>query len=69
VDADIEIRAELPKDIEGIRELNARAFGQDLEPRIIEALRANRAALLSLVATERNEIVGHIMYSRADDTD
>jgi predicted N-acetyltransferase YhbS len=32
-------------------------------------LRANRAALLSLVATERNEIVGHIMYSRADDTD
>jgi len=59
----IEIREEQPSDIQAIREVNRRAFGQDQEGNIVDALRTNRAALLSLVAMLNDQIVGHIMYS------
>jgi putative acetyltransferase len=59
----IEIREEQPGDITAIRELNRRAFGQDQEGHIVDALRANGAALLSLVATLQSRVAGHIMYS------
>jgi putative acetyltransferase len=61
----IEIRAELTTDIPAIREVNQQAFAQDLEGRIVDALRSNGAALLSLVAIVNGEVVGHIMYSPA----
>jgi putative acetyltransferase len=59
----IEIREECPDDIAAVRDLNRRAFGQDQEGNIVDALRANGAALLSLVATVDDQVVGHIMYS------
>jgi putative acetyltransferase len=59
----IEIREERPDDIAAVRDLNKRAFGQDQESNIVDALRANGAALLSLVATVDDRVVGHIMYS------
>lgn len=59
----IEIRSEEPGDIEAIRDVNRRAFGQDQEGNIVDALRANGGALLSLVATTQGRVVGHIMYS------
>jgi putative acetyltransferase len=59
----IEIREEGPNDVAAIRDLNRRAFGQDQEGNIVDALRANGAALLSLVATLKHQVVGHIMYS------
>src|SRR5262245_32800409 len=59
----IEIREERPEEVAEIRELTRRAFGQDAEGKIIDALRSNGAALLSLVATVNGEIVGHILYS------
>src|SRR5947199_7751667 len=59
----IEIREECPDDIPAVRNLNRRAFGQDQESNIVDALRANGAALLSLVATLDDRVVGHIMYS------
>ncbi len=59
----IEIREERPDDIAAVRELNRRAFGQDQEGNIVDALMANGAALLSLVATLNDRVVGHIMYS------
>ena len=59
----IEIRHELPDDVAAIRDVNKRAFGQDQEGNIVEALRSNGAALLSLVADLNSEIVGHIMFS------
>jgi len=61
----IEIREEQPADIAAIRELNRLAFGQDQEGNIVDALRADGAALLSLVAVLSDRIVGHIMYSPA----
>jgi putative acetyltransferase len=59
----IEIRQEQPSDITAIRDVNGRAFGQDQEGNIVDALRVNGAALLSLVATLNGRVVGHIMYS------
>jgi putative acetyltransferase len=59
----IEIREERSDDIAAVRDLNRRAFGQDQEANIVDALRANGAALLSLVATVDDRVVGHIMYS------
>jgi putative acetyltransferase len=59
----IEIREERPDDMAAVRELNRRAFGQDQESNIVDALRANGAALLSLVATMDDRVVGHIIYS------
>ena len=59
----IEIREELPGDVAAIREVNRRAFGQEQEANIVDALRANGVSLLSLVATLDGRVVGHIMYS------
>ena len=61
----VEIHEEQPSDVAAIREVNKRAFGQDQEANIVDALRSNNAALLSLVATQNGRVVGHIMYSTA----
>ena len=61
----MEIREETEADIEAIREVNRRAFAQDQEGNIVDALRSNGAVLLSLVAIVDGELVGHIMYSPA----
>jgi putative acetyltransferase len=59
----VEIRKERPGDIPAIRHVNQLAFGRDQEADMVDALRANGAAWLSLVATLNDEVVGHIMYS------
>jgi len=59
----IDIREETPDDFAAIREVNNRAFGQEQEANIVDALRSNGAALLSLVASLDGRVVGHIMYS------
>jgi putative acetyltransferase len=61
----IEIREERPDDIAAIRDVNNRAFGQAREANIVDALRRNGAALLSLVATMDDRIMGHMIYSPA----
>jgi putative acetyltransferase len=63
--AEIQIREERSGDLAAIRELNEEAFGQALEARIIDELRANGAILLSLVAAEGRKIIGNIVYSPA----
>lgn len=59
----IDIREEHADDFAAIREVNRRAFGQDQEANIVDALRSNGAALVSLVATLDGRVVGYIMYS------
>src|SRR5688500_19270774 len=61
----MEIREETAADLEAIREVNQRAFAREQEGNIVDALRSNGAALLSLVAIADGEVVGHIMYSPA----
>jgi putative acetyltransferase len=59
----IEVRDEKGGDLTAIRELNKRAFEQAQEANIVDALRSNGAARLSLVAVADGRVVGHIMYS------
>jgi putative acetyltransferase len=59
----IEIREERSHDRAGIRNVNNRAFGQEQEANIVDALRTNGAVLLSLVATMNDRVVGHVMFS------
>lgn len=59
----IDVRQEQSGDISAIRDVNRRAFGQDHEGNIVDALRANGAAWLSLVAALDGHVVGHILYS------
>ena len=59
----IEIREERSDDVVEVRNVNDHAFGQELEGRIVDALRSNGAVTLSLVATLHGRIVGHILYS------
>ena len=61
----IAVRSEGPDDVGAIRDVHRRAFGGDLEGQIVDALRANGALLLSLVATIEARVVGHIAYSPA----
>jgi len=60
----IEIREERSDDVVAVGEVNRRAFGQDQESNIVDALRTNGGALLSLVATIHDQVIGHVMYSR-----
>lgn len=61
----ITIREEQPDDISAIHRLNVAAFGQPQEAELVDLLRTNGAALLSLVATLNGRVVGHILYSPA----
>lgn len=57
------IREEREADIPAIRKLNDLAFGREVEGQLVEALRKAGAVILSLVAVEGDEIVGHILFS------
>jgi putative acetyltransferase len=59
----VTVRAETPADLEAIREVNRRAFGQEDEARLVDALRDGGYARLSLVAEEGGRVVGHILFS------
>jgi len=59
----IEIRAERPDDIDAIRNVNECAFDSPVEPGLVDRLRASNKAVVSLVATHGDRIVGHILFS------
>ena len=60
------IRAETRGDREAVYDVNRRAFGRDVEPQLVEAIRDSPEALpeLALVAEEEGVVVGHIVLSR-----
>ncbi len=57
------IRPEQPKDFAAVRDLNLAAFPNPAEANLVDELRANSKAALSLVAVQDNRIVGHILFS------
>ncbi|MCC7332635.1 MAG: N-acetyltransferase [Flavobacteriales bacterium] len=61
------VRQETPNDFNEVFEINQIAFGQDNEARLVDALRRNPTVFipeLSLVATDNNKIVGHILLTK-----
>ncbi len=59
------IREEKPEDFEAIRRINLEAFDQPAEAEVVDQLREACENLLSLVAVEGGEVVGHILFSPA----
>ena len=59
------IRPEQPEDIAAIHRVVEQAFGQPDEANLVDKLRANGKTIVSLVAVENVQIVGHILFSEA----
>jgi putative acetyltransferase len=57
------VRAETPEDRPAVRRVNELAFGRAGEANLVEALRENVPAHVSLVAEEGAFVVGHIFFS------
>lgn len=60
---EIEIRSEEPGQVDQVRRVVQSAFPTDAESRLVDALRANGKAIISLVAAEGDEVVGHVLFS------
>ena len=60
---DITIRNEEAKDIPQVREIVRAAFPSDAESKLVDALRENGKAIVSLVAVNGNAVLGHILFS------
>jgi putative acetyltransferase len=58
------IRDEIPADLATIYELNRLAFGRAVEAELVDRLRQHGKLLISLVAVEDGEVLGHIAFSR-----
>lgn len=61
----VNIVEEGPEDISGIRLVNQLAFDGNYEEDIVDRLRQNCPAILSLVAKQGDEVIGHILFSPA----
>ena len=59
------IRPEQSADSAAIRLVLEQAFGQPAEASLVDNLRANGKAIVSLVAVENDQVVGHILFSEA----
>lgn len=57
------VRLEKPEDIPAIRIVIEQAFGQAAEADLVDALRRNGKATISLVAEDSGHVVGHILFS------
>lgn len=59
----VTIRDEEPADIAAIHRVVEAAFQQSMEADLVDRLRADGDAVISLVAEEDGEIVGHVLFS------
>jgi putative acetyltransferase len=57
------LRRELPTDVEAVRDVHDRAFGQPHEGRLVDSLRSSAARRVSIVAEVDGRIMGHIYFS------
>jgi putative acetyltransferase len=57
------IRKEQERDIEQVRLVHRAAFSTDAESRLVDALRENGKAVISLVAMCAEDVIGHILFS------
>jgi putative acetyltransferase len=59
-----EVRAERPGEASAIEGVHTLAFGQPEEARLVRRLRAEGYTIVSMVAAEADEVVGHVLFSR-----
>jgi len=58
-----DIREERPEDILGVRYVNRQAFDSAVEADLVGKLRQRHGFIISLVALEKGQVVGHILFS------
>lgn len=59
----MEIRDERSEDQDAIRRVHLDAFAGDVEARLVDLLRERGKAVMSLVAEDDGEVIGHILFS------
>jgi len=59
----VQVRVENENDLQAIRAVNQSAFETPSEANLVDALRKQVQPIVSLVAEENGQIVGHIMFS------
>src|SRR5688500_6028147 len=59
---EFKIRKEEIKDFEHVREIIRGTFPSDAESRLVDALRANNKAIVSVVAVHEDQVLGHILF-------
>ena len=59
----ITIRPEKEADFDAVRQVNTVAFGRAAEAALVDALRKAADPLISLVAVEDDQVVGHILFT------
>ena len=59
------IRPESPADRDAVRRVHATAFTTPEEADLVDALRAGASTLVSLVAEDAGEVVGHVLFTPA----
>jgi putative acetyltransferase len=57
------IRTERPEDVPGIRHVVQTAFDTAAEANLVDTLRQHAHPIVSLVAVDEDEVVGHILFS------
>ena len=57
------IRLEKPEDMESIRNTNKEAFRRENESKLVDKLRNRGVLVISLIAVQGGEVVGHIAFS------
>jgi putative acetyltransferase len=60
----LQIREEIPSDIQNIRAVEAAAFPTEAEANLVDQLRQDGSAVYSLVAIADGRVVGHAMFSK-----
>ena len=61
---DFKIRSEESEDIQQVRKILKATFPTDAESKLVDALRVNHKAIISLVAIARDDqVLGHILFS------
>lgn len=59
----LEIRDEQAADVPLVHDLHARVFPTEAEAKLVDALRDRADPVISLVAADEHEVVGHVLFS------
>ncbi len=65
---DMKIRDEESKDIEQVRAILEATFPTEAESKLVDALRTNGKAIISLVVVRDDQVLGHILFSPVSTT-
>ncbi len=57
------IQKELPEHFHAVHNILIKCFKSDAESKLVAELRNNNRAILSLVAVQNSEVVGHVMFT------